>query len=191
MTDNSLHVFSTSEIMNANVEFVEVDVTKDAECSNSICHKEIEDIGSQIRNLENKISKAQEAYHQELVMNLKKDVHIQKLEKKMEELRFNSFRNYLSDAAISELRTIDDLERKDSAFILAALKDLYRDNLTKLKEKTYSGRRKEPITPTKVNILRNLFTERLANDSSNKDRINNLPKCIKTSIEIINKKQRK
>lgn len=189
MTDNSLHVFSTSEIMNANVEFVEVDVTEDAECSNSICHKEIEDIGSQIRNLENKISKAQEAYHQELVMNLKKDVHIQKLEKKMEELRFNSFRNDLSDAAISELRTIDASERKDTAFIAVALKDLYRDDLTKLKEKTYSGRRKEPITPTKVNILQNLFRERLANDSSNKDRINNLPKCIKTSIEIINKKQ--
>lgn len=183
--------------MNPNEELIEVDVvqeTEDSECANTKCHDEIKDIQSRIEKVEHEIVLAQESYHRELIANLKKDIQIEELEKQTESLksfRYDAFRNNISEAAISELKAINDSEAKDVAFITIAVNDLYRDDLSKLKNKTYSGRQKEPMTPAKVKILQDLFNERLENDSENTNRKKKFSKCIKTSIEIINKKQSK
>lgn len=63
---------------------------------------------------------------------------------------------------------MDDSEKKYAAFITIAIHDLYHDDISKLMNKTYSGRKKEAITPSKIKILQNLFKERLENDSNNK-----------------------
>lgn len=183
--------------MYSNEEQIEVDVvqeTEDTECTNTKCHEEIKDMQRRIQNIENDIALGQEAYHRELILNLKKDIQIEELEKQLGLLkctRYHAFRNDFSEAAILELRKVDDSEKKDAAFITIAIKDFYRDDLSKLKNKTYSGRRKEALTPTKVKVLQDLFNERLEDDSDDTKRKKNLSKCIKTSIEILNKNQSK
>lgn len=128
--------------MGSNEEQIEVDVvqeTEDRECANSKCHQEIKDIQSRIEIVEHEIALSQEAYHRELIANLKKDIQIEELEKQTESLknfRYDAFRNNISEAAISELKAINDSEKKDAAFITIAVNDLYRDELSKLKNKT-------------------------------------------------------
>lgn len=171
--------------MNAEIVFVNIEI--DQECSNENCHNDIENLQSQIVELERKIMQAKDAYHEALTKNLKKDIVIEKLEDQSKNLRFSTFHENLSVETIDELRSIPNSENKDSAFISKAMKDLYREDLSKLKRKTYSGRKKEAMTPEKVKILQELFKERIESDPNKVERQNKFGKCIKNAIENINK----
>lgn len=68
--------------MDSSQELVEVDVITEAEeteCTNTKCHEEIQIIHKQIENIEHEIALGQEAYHRELIVNLKKDIQIEEL----------------------------------------------------------------------------------------------------------------
>lgn len=100
---------------------------------------------------------------------------------------FNEFRGTLKDETIDTLKALDDSQKKDSTFVLTAIKDLYSNDLLRLKNKTYSGRKKEPITPEKLKVLRDLFTVRMNSIPNNRERQTNFGRCIKAAIENINR----
>lgn len=104
--------------MDSSQELVEVDVITEAEeteCTNTKCHQEIQIIQKEILKIEHEIAVGQEAYHRELIGNLKKDILIEELKMQIETLknsRFDAFRNDISKAAISQLRAINESEKK-------------------------------------------------------------------------------
>lgn len=166
-----------------------MEVSRDDECSNDVCHSEILQIEQRIRDCKQKIEKSKQKYHETLVLNLKKDLIIEQLKKQLQSVQYDEFRGIISDTAVEQLRKINDSQKKDSLFILTALKDLYRNDLTRLKHITYSGRTKEPMTPEKKKNLKDLFTERLKNSIDATDRLDNFGKYVKTAIENTNKTQ--
>lgn len=164
---------------------------EDDECINSACHTEITQLKQQIGDSEKRISEAKKKYHELLALNLKKDIQISQLEQKM--MLYNGFRGVISDKAIDVLNSIQLSKSKDSFFILTAVKDLYREDLLKLKQKTFSGRKnvtantsKEPISPAKKNVLKELFQQRMSKIPGSENRMNCLAKHVKQAIETIN-----
>lgn len=146
--------------------------------------------------MESKIIAAKEIYHESLVTNLKKDIIIGNLEDelKKKKCRYELFRREFGDEIITTLSLMADSKEKDSLFIKTALEHLYRDNLRKLKEKTYSGRTKEAITPKKKELLKKLFDKRveyLKDEQEKKDRNQTFGKVVKNAIESINKSNSK
>lgn len=133
---------------------------------------------------------AKDIYHNTLIMNLKKDFMIQKLEDELNKSKYDLFRSSFNDEVITALTSIDESKAKDTIFMKKALAYLYRENLCKLKEKTYSGRNKEPITPSKKQVLEKLFNKRLEyikDEQEKADRSKTFGKIIKNAIESINK----
>lgn len=86
---------------------------------------------------------------------------------------------------------MDGLPKKDSAFVLTAVEDIYRNDLHRLVGKTYSGYRKEGITPEKKKVLNALFAKRLKNYPDSEQRMKKISKCVKYAIESINKSESK
>lgn len=178
---------SVSHIIDAEIIFA--DVIENNECDNEKCHAEINRIKSEISNVEKKISEEKDKYNGALILNLKKDITIEKLSQQLEKMTYNEFQNDFSVEAIANFKSIDQSQAKDTTFILTALKDLYAEDLTKLKERTYSGRRKKPVTPMKIKVLEKLFAKRIQNDPDKEIRGKSLGKCIKNAIETINRNQ--
>lgn len=157
-------------------------------CSGGKCQAQIQNLKDKISQYETKISEAKERYHECLIVNLKKDARLRQLEAPLE--KFVDFRNILSNEAIESLQSLNPAPVDDSTFILTALKVLYKDDLSRVKTKTYSGRghMKEKISPKKIEVLKKLFTERLECIQTNTNGQNaNFGKHVKTAIESINK----
>lgn len=130
---------------------------------------------------------AKKKYHEVLVSNLKKDFQIEQMKEQLTKYSFNELRGTLKDETIDTLKALEDSQKKDSTFVLTAIKDLYSNDLLRLKNKTYSGRKKEPITPEKLKVLRDLFTVRMNSIPNNRERQTNFGRCIKAAIENINR----
>lgn len=150
----------------------------------------IDDLRNQIKNIESEIQTAKNRYHEILVMNLKKDIQIEKLKEKLANSKYRKFREVLSESTIDNLTKMDDSQKKDRVFILAAVRDLYSSNLSRLKEITYSGRTKNPMSPQKKKILNELFQIRLENASDSSERLRSFGECIKSAIININHSQK-
>lgn len=127
------------------------------------------EINSLKKNLEEENIKSKELkqqYHQLLIENLQKDVTIRNLKKKFESFKYGNFKGILSDSCLDELKLFGDSQREDSSFIRCAIKDLYRENIDSLKQKTLSGRskddRKTKISPEKMSTLDRLFEQRIS-----------------------------
>lgn len=159
-------------------------VSNDTDCSSDGCHSEIRDMQEQISEYKQKIVEAKNKYHEALVLNLKKDMKLEQLQKQLNQSQYDEFIGVISDEAIVKLKGIDCCEKKDSFFILTAVKDLYRNDLSRLKQITYSGRRKNPMTPEKKKVLSDLLEKRMANNHDS-TRMKNLGKHVKSSIENI------
>lgn len=173
-------------------EIVFVDVGEDNECTNEKCITEIQSLLKEISDLEAELIEAKNMYHELLVLNMKKDLMIDDLEIELKKLqsRYDTFSADFSAEIVATLTSIDDSEEKDTFFMRTALAHLYRDDLSKLKGKTYSGRTKEAISPDKKETLRKLFnkrTECVQNQQKRSARNKNIGKIIKNAIEIINK----
>lgn len=134
---------------------------------------------------------ASKQYHETLVLNLKKDLQIRQLKQKLNNNRFNAFNEVLSPSTIEELRLLADIPEKDSTFVLMAMKDLYREDLNHLKCKTYSGRKKEALTPEKVDVIKKMFIERVdaveKNSKNINDRKSKFSKHVKGALQNINR----
>lgn len=161
-------------------------IKEDKKCSNEKCCTEIQCLKFDISKVEKQISAAKDKYHKSLVLNLKKDIMIDELEKQLASATKLEFEEFFSQGMITTLRSINGIKKKDSNFILTAVKDMYRDDVHRLKGKTFSGRTKEKMTPKKVVVLKALFKERLKNLPDSDERMKNFGKCVKAAIENIN-----
>lgn len=88
---------------------------------------------------------------------------------------FDRFSQFFSDKELAYLRGLDLNRETDSTFLKSALEYLHKDNFASLKNKTVTGRIKtvfeggiikqvflrECISPQKIEILKELFTERI------------------------------
>lgn len=156
-------------------------------CSGGKCQDRLQKLKDEISLYETKINEAKERYHEVLIINLKKDAVIYKLENSLQNSKFCKYVDFLGDKTIESLRLLSETQEKDSAFILNAMRGLYRENLSVLKKLTYSGRAKEKMPQDKIDILKNLFIERLDSQSNCIERNANIGKHIKNAIESINK----
>lgn len=161
------------------------------------CQEKITELQQQLKDITIKVTAEKEKYHQDLVENLKKDLKITDLEKKIELQIYHQFAPYFSTHTLKLLRQTNELVTFDSKFISIAIKDLYSDNLGILSKKTLSGRAtkcdKEPISPMKKKILENLFAERIhkLEPKEHKERFSNLNKLIRNAIDNVNKREKR
>lgn len=162
-------------------------------CNNISCHTELDSIKTQISECERKINEGKERYHQLLILNLKKDVVIEELKQKLANSIYENFIDVLSRESISKLRALSNEQKDDSTFVLSIVADLYKDDLFRLQNKSFSGSKKTTsMTPHKVDTIQKLFDERM--DFIEKsipvtlDQKSNVGKHIKSAIENINRK---
>lgn len=104
-------------------------------------------------------------------INLNKDLKIEQLQKKPEtnsvkldnKLVFSGFTRIFNEMELASFRSIPASSSRDSSFILLALRTLYKEDLSVLNSRTGSNasQGKQPITPTKRQIIQDLFFERL------------------------------
>lgn len=138
-------------------------------------------------------------YQAALIENLKKDLILHKLLNQEAENEFVEFTGQFPAKTLMELCSLDKAEKNDSSFILTAVRGLYSNDLTQLKNKTYSGysktNTKECISPEKIKCLRDIFEKRLElielSDIFVDDaRKNKFPKHVKNAIVTINKSKK-
>lgn len=156
-------------------------------CSGGKCQDHLQKLRDEILDYETKINATKEKYHEVLIVNLKKDAVMYKLEKDLENSKFMKYGDILGHQTVDSLKLLSNAPPKDSTFILIAMKGLYRNDLSLLKTMTYSGRTKEKMPQEKIDILKNLFIERLEAESDCVERNANFGKHIKSAIESINK----
>lgn len=159
------------------------------------CENELQNLQTEVVLCNEKVSQATKFYHETLVTNLKKDLNIRQLKQKIFENRFEQFHDTLSSPAINDLKTVAGLPEKDSTFVLKAMRCIYNQDLSRLKNKTCSGRAKDALSPEKKEIIEKLFKVRV--ESSEKDdtkaaaRKSKLPIHVKNAITTISKGEEK
>lgn len=141
---------------------------QDDDCTNAACHTEILQLQGHFAYREKEIQQAKQKYHEALVLNLKKDVQMEQLEEQSIKTTYKQFQGTLQDKTIDELKSLDGSQKSDSKFVLTVVKDLYRNDLLRLQNKTFSGRKKESISPEKMKILRDTYNMRMNSVENNK-----------------------
>lgn len=128
------------------------------------------DVNEQIRN---QIKALKEQYIDKLTKNFQLDYVLGQLESQLKspetentpdaQLNDHIFPEFLTDSQLSELRLIGKDKSKDSTFVLSVVRQLYANNLSIVKNKSVCGRKnkKEPMTPEKSNVLKEIFNQRL------------------------------
>lgn len=106
---------------------------------------------------------------------------------------YSKFSKYFDEEGLCDLRSIGLKAKDDSSFIRKAVQQLYKKNIDCLKTKSLSGRGKGKcmMTPEKVDVLTNLYTERMSNVSNDPDeqqiRAKKLSTLIKDAINNTNR----
>lgn len=113
-----------------------------------------------------------------------------------ESVLFDQFKDDFTLEQLNGLREIGSTIRDDSSFVATALKSLYADRLSCLKNKSLTGRgkrgeEKTGISPAKVTVMEKMFNERiyaLTKDvQERKNRKKRLNKLIKDALNNISK----
>lgn len=177
--------FSVEQLLNAPIMLVQTnDRCKD-------CEPELQELQNQVSLYNQKVTDATKVFHETLVLNLKKDLAIRQLKQKMVDSAFNEFKGVLTSDTIDNLNRVDGVAGSDSNFVLKAMRGMYKEDLSRLKNKTYSGRKKDALTPEKKEMLRNVYMKRI--DLYEKDKENvtirksYFAKYVKNAIDNINK----
>lgn len=102
-----------------------------------------------------------------------------------------NFSEFFTESQLGEFQSIGNEISKDSTFVLTVVRKLYANDLLSVKKKSTNGRRngKEPMTPEKLNVLKQLFKQRLTSfDSTEKDsRLGKLTRHINNAFSNISK----
>lgn len=129
-------------------------------CEN--CVDEIDEIEKEIAKCITQQNITKQKYNEALIENLKYDLILYKLQNQEQQIQFEEFKDLFSVKTLDKLRNLSGAEVNDSGFILAAVRDLYKDNLSVLKNKNYTGScGKEAVSPEKKKILKDIFDKRL------------------------------
>lgn len=168
-----------------------------ADCNNEACVEEIDKLEAEIASYMCKNQSVKQQYNVALIENLKKDFVLYNLLHQNTEKSYEEFIGTFPVETIKRLQSIGQNQENDSSFILAAVRGLYSDNLTKLKNKSYSGpskrNLKEGLTPEKVNHLKSIYEKRMEYMKPNssmvaiEERKKKFSKHVKTAIQTINK----
>lgn len=152
---------------------------------------------SKIQKTEEQIKSQKENYKKVLNKNLQLDLQIKKFESKLEakssNMIYSKFQQQFSEKFLTKLRGYRSPKVDDGKFMLAIIREMYRDNFDALKNTTVTGRglNKTAIPVQFYKTLKKLFKERLRYASQfetvDEDRKNSLKKIVKTAIESINK----
>lgn len=176
------------EILDANIVY---DSDENA-CGVSTCKTDIDAMENEVTLLEVEVKEMRLKYHAMLIENLKKDFEIKELKAQLkEQTKYVKFEKNFSSNAMETMRSYGDEKAQDSKFILTAVRDLYDGRLEDLQTKNLSGRSKgatkQPVTPEKMKILKEIFEERITYSKS--DERKTLSQNVKTAIQTINNKK--
>lgn len=175
-----------AQIISAPIIFVDAEVDK---CTQ--CETELQELQRQVDSYNGKVVRATKLFHETLVSNLKKDLTIRQLKRKLAENRSKEFTDTLS--TFDELKKIA-VSEKDSTFVMKAVRSVYSEDLSRLKNKKYSERQKkgkEVMSPDKREVITKLYMERI--DLTEKDptkadaRKFKFAKYVKDAISNINR----
>lgn len=155
------------------------------------CAEEILNLKRQIRAYENKCKEEKELYQQALITNLKHDITIDELEEKLKKTEYKQFDDRITVGTVTKMCAFSGTKEDDCKFVTSIIHDLYRENIEVLKERTCCGRSngKKAISPEKRKIIEEAFANRIKSvdgAAATNDRMKNLNKLIKSSIEKIN-----
>lgn len=171
-----------AQILSASVELSDDRCTK--------CETEMEQLRNQVSLLNEKVSSSSKVYLEILVSNLKKDLKIKELREKLIANPFDEFVGILPSATVFQLNKVGGEAKNDSNFILKAMRGIYGEDLSRLENKTYSGRRKEALTPEKRDMMKNLFDKRIDLHERDSENVSVRKKCfakhVKNAIATIN-----
>lgn len=173
--------------------------------SEECCLQEIEFLKKRLDQLNTDTKKLKQEYQNLLVENLQKDCIIRKLKQRtigkpystaLKQIKYDKFKETLSDTCLDNLKLIGNSQREDSRFISVALNDLYRENIDILKKKTLGSRSKDSektvISPEKIRTIENLFAERISyipKAEVNSLRENNAHKLIRNALDGANRRK--
>lgn len=157
------------------------------------CESEIKVMKEELNDLEQQVKQLKIEYNNLLIENLQKDVIIRNKKIQILQNKYTNFNKNISKDILSELNSIGNSKREDSAFIALAIKGLYNGNIETIKQKSLSGRSKKGetsgISPEKKKILERLYDERISYISDiDESRKNNLNKLIRNAIDNANRK---
>lgn len=156
----------------------------------TLCEPEIRNLKNEVSLYDQKVADASKVFYETLISNLKKDITIHQLKKKLLDNVFNDFTDVLPPVTIDVLNGIDGSAANDSNFILNAMKGVYSEDLSRLKNKTFAGRKKDALTPKKKETIRKVYMKRI--DLHEKDEANavfrksNFGKHMNNAINNIN-----
>lgn len=149
---------NVNDILNAEILF-------DENCSNENCELEIQSLKDEIGQCKAKLKETKDKYHAALVQNLKKDIEIEDLSKKAEQIT-DELEIFFDTKTQKKMLLVSSSERDDSTYILMAVRYLFRDKIDSLSNYSISGRSKsgaKEIFPEKeAEIIRKIFEKRMA-----------------------------
>lgn len=180
--------------------------------SESVCSSCIDGInhltnGNQSLREQIKILKSK--YVDALAENFKKDYTLDKLKKQLNQSTppdtmtqtpsdstepNPNYSKLLSEEQLEKCRCISNVKSTDSKFILTAVRGLYATNLEIVKEKSVLGRKKQPISPEKYSLLKDLLGNRLKTVDEQAERASRMSKLnthINSAFGNISKSLRK
>lgn len=182
-------------------------------CTKNACVQSKSLIERQIKEMESKKKKTEEAIATCKSIIAKKEHTIEVLKKesfhvkesegsnRSVELIFDEFASEFTQSELADLRLIGGTQREDSTFISLSIKFLYKDKLHTLQKKSVTGRskpgmKKECFSPEKVKILSSMLQKRLANSTDQPEervarnkRLNELIKSAQLNISKSLKKK--
>lgn len=136
-------------------------------------------------------------YVDALSENFKRDYSINQLRKHLDQLEQSSSSSTggmqksltdYADTVYGQIFSKDQLEKfdsisitksNDSKFILTVVRELYAGKLESVKEKSATGRTKDPMSPEKCSALKEIFGNRLNNIEDSKERLARMSKLNK------------
>lgn len=110
-------------------------------------------------------------------------------------LLFEMFQKYFSTDLLFVLRSVRPGSTNDRKFLKYGLKGIYQGHSEVFMNRTLSGRTKQPITPEKLNVLKEMFKERIRSEGDNIDtnltRYNSLFRHIPNTLNELAKEHNK
>lgn len=126
---------------------------------NQKCKNEITALQNEIKECAIAVDLTKIFFYHSLILNSKTDIEIQELKREMQKYRFDEFD--LLKEMVDDLQSIENTAKKDFKFIVRWVRGVYRADLTRLKNRTFTGRKKPPLSPERVNKIQQVFKKRI------------------------------
>lgn len=127
-----------------------------------------------------------------LIKNLEEKIAVPSNDQRKKDL-FKKFENKFDWIDLENLRSVKPGAKFDSTFVLNLVRLLYGSDLSKLKNKSvtgkiYKGERKDPLTPEKKSLITEIIKERISSEQDNTaaQRMKQISRHMRAAIYNIN-----